>query len=58
MEVDHGGDSVCSFGQCRGDRWVPGKYVIRREVILPRHMGVDSVESFDSWTRYGCFAFA
>lgn len=57
MEMDHGGDAVGCFGQGGGDCWVPGKYVVWREVILPRHVGGDSVESFDCWTRNGCFVF-
>lgn len=33
------------------DGWVPRQYVLWREVILPRHVDIDSLEGLDCWTR-------
>ena len=57
MEVDHCGNATCGVGHRGGDRRVPGKYVLWREVILPSHVGVNAIDGLDRWTRNCCCVF-
>ncbi len=49
--MDHSRDALPIGWYGSWDGRVQRQYVVLREVILPRHVGVDSVQGFDCWTR-------